>query len=84
MTPLERRWVESRWTQSTWFAETRWVHTGGFLDAVRLADGSGWCGRYYGAAYFTGPPNATLAEAKSDAEAMYRQWVYDEYGVVLP
>jgi hypothetical protein len=87
MTALERRWVESEWEQETAHWSSRKVDAclccG--LDAVEYADTHGWVGFYNGGngVSFDGPEVRTLAEAKSDAEAMYRQWVYDEYGVVL-
>jgi hypothetical protein len=86
MTPLERRWVESEWNEG--FLGTASRETDPGCGAVAYMYMPGMCRAYIvgnrddGAIY--GPDCVTLREAKSDAEAMYRQWVYDEYGVVLP
>jgi hypothetical protein len=88
MTPLDRRWVESEW---------RAGYSPGFEWRDPQHDLTVWMevwprlnGCYSAALHISecmwlfGPFTRSLREAKSDAEAMYRQWVYDEYGVVLP
>jgi hypothetical protein len=92
MTPLERRWVESEW-RSVWgpgITTCAIRDLGGRLRFMRISRGV--VGRYVAYDSFlcvgiertSSVSSWTLAAAKSDAEAMYRQWVYDEYGVVLP
>lgn len=84
MTALERRWVESEWEQGC-FPEFQWRIVGDGAESLRIDSFRHFV---YGAIYvdggaFVGPDVFAVAEAKADAESMYRQWVYDEYGVVL-
>lgn len=94
MTALERQWVESEWRELTAGWHARRVSKSVFLEAVRDYRGGCMAGVFFvpggrpvlpsPLSGFESPWDVTLAEAKADAEAMYRQWVYDTHGVVLP
>jgi hypothetical protein len=88
VTALERRWVESEWAleeDGDYSWHEREVSPAFYLDLSPKVQPDRWWSSFVlaGKGLFT-VDSASLAEAKSDAEAMYRQWVYDEYGVVLP
>lgn len=96
MTEIERKWVESRW-EYEWSRDLSavWLERGIDEDALVFLSVEYWPDAFNRKGYrpwvslgiddeILGPDTDSIAEAKADAEAMYRQWVYDEYGVVLP
>jgi hypothetical protein len=84
MTALERRWVESEWWKGILGSWIRYAGPGVIIDCSFDFPHGPQAALWIKGDVFEGPHVATFEAAKSDAEAMYRQWVYDEYGAVLP